>query len=176
MQESFWWWQCSDRYIFSLSPHLHTPFPPSLISLMVSVDVKHHVYFTYLSDFVRAGLWSCYRQHTNKNKNDDGITRRLDTMISSVQRFSSWRKCSLYAVCVAAIFATEVEAVTRNTKEEEEEEEEHTHTNTRTNARTHSRTHTRTHARTHAQTHTRTRTQTSKINKQKQKPKNLRLS
>ena len=23
---------------------LHTPFPPSLISLMVSVDVKHHVY------------------------------------------------------------------------------------------------------------------------------------
>ena len=29
MQESFWWWQCSDRYITSLSPHLHTPFPPS---------------------------------------------------------------------------------------------------------------------------------------------------
>ena len=49
MQESFWWWQCSDRYIISLSPHLHTPFPlssPSLISLMVSVDVKHHVYLT----------------------------------------------------------------------------------------------------------------------------------
>ena len=47
MQKSFWWWQCSDRYIISLSPHLHTPFPPfcpSLISLMVSVDVKHHVY------------------------------------------------------------------------------------------------------------------------------------
>ena len=37
----------NDRYIISLSPHLHTPFPslsPSLISLMVSVDVKHHVY------------------------------------------------------------------------------------------------------------------------------------
>ena len=33
--------------ILSLFPHLHTPFPsfsPSLISLMVSVDVKHHVY------------------------------------------------------------------------------------------------------------------------------------
>ena len=47
MQESFWWWQCSDWYIISLFPHLHTPFPhfsPSLISLMVSVDVKHHVY------------------------------------------------------------------------------------------------------------------------------------
>ena len=44
MQESFWWWQCSDRYIISLFPHLHTPFPPSLISLMVSVDVKHRVY------------------------------------------------------------------------------------------------------------------------------------
>ena len=46
-QKSFWWWQCSDRYIISLSPHLHTPFPPlspSLISLVVSVEVKHHVY------------------------------------------------------------------------------------------------------------------------------------
>ena len=35
-------------HIISLSPHLHTPFPPfspSLISLTVSVDVKHHVYF-----------------------------------------------------------------------------------------------------------------------------------
>ena len=54
MQESFWWWQCSDRYIVSLSPHLHAPFPPfspSLISLMVSVDVKHHVYLlTYLQE------------------------------------------------------------------------------------------------------------------------------
>ena len=34
------------------SPHLHTPLPPfcpSLISLMVSVDVKHHVYLlTYV--------------------------------------------------------------------------------------------------------------------------------
>ena len=47
MQKSFRWWQCSDRYILSLSPHLHTPFPtfsPSLISRTVSVDVKHHVY------------------------------------------------------------------------------------------------------------------------------------
>ena len=48
MQESFWWWQCSDRFILSLFPKLHTPFPPfspSLINLMmVSVDVKHHVY------------------------------------------------------------------------------------------------------------------------------------
>ena len=34
---------CSNRYTVSLSPHLHTPFPPSLTSLMVSGDVKHHV-------------------------------------------------------------------------------------------------------------------------------------
>ena len=48
MQESFWWWHRSDRYIISFFHHLHTPFTrfsPSLISLMVSVDVKHHVYF-----------------------------------------------------------------------------------------------------------------------------------
>ena len=28
-------------YIISLFPNLHTPFSPSLISLVVSVDVKH---------------------------------------------------------------------------------------------------------------------------------------
>ena len=27
MQKSFWWWQCYDRYIISLSPYLHIPFP-----------------------------------------------------------------------------------------------------------------------------------------------------
>ena len=48
MQESFWWWQCSDRYITSLSTHLHTPFilfSLSLTSLMLSMDVKQHAYF-----------------------------------------------------------------------------------------------------------------------------------
>ena len=29
MQKSFWWWQCRDRYIISLSTHLYIPFPPS---------------------------------------------------------------------------------------------------------------------------------------------------
>ena len=53
MQVSFWWWQCSNRYIISLSPHLHTPFYPSLISLMVSVDVKHHVYLFTVFDGMR---------------------------------------------------------------------------------------------------------------------------
>ena len=51
MQESFWWWQCSDRYVVSLFPHLHTPFhtfSPSIISFVVSVDVKHHVYLLLL--------------------------------------------------------------------------------------------------------------------------------
>ena len=54
MQESFWRWHCSDRYVISLFPHLHTlfpPFPPSLISLMLSVDIKHHVYL------LKKGLW-----------------------------------------------------------------------------------------------------------------------
>ena len=49
MQESFWWWQCSDECIISLFPHLHTPFPPSLISHMVSVEDKHHVYLFTLA-------------------------------------------------------------------------------------------------------------------------------
>ena len=58
MQGSFWWWQYSDRYIISLSPHFPTPFPhhfsPSLIRITVSVDVKHHV---YLLLFLRMYLW-----------------------------------------------------------------------------------------------------------------------
>ena len=32
MQESFWWWQCRDRCIISLFPHLHTPSSPLLFS------------------------------------------------------------------------------------------------------------------------------------------------
>ena len=64
MHESFWWWQCGDRYIISLSPHLHTPFPtfsPSLICLVVSVDVKHHVYLLTLLLTSRAYLWTTSR-------------------------------------------------------------------------------------------------------------------
>ena len=47
MQESYMWRQCSDRYI--TSPLL--PFSPTLISLMVSVDVKHHVYLLLITTF-----------------------------------------------------------------------------------------------------------------------------
>ena len=44
MQESFWWWQCGDRYIdlSPSSPTSITSFSPSLISFLVSVGVKHH--------------------------------------------------------------------------------------------------------------------------------------
>ena len=56
MQESFWWWQCNDGYIIS-QPHpiptpTPTPFSPSLISLVVSVDVKHHGYLLELRSCV----------------------------------------------------------------------------------------------------------------------------
>ena len=35
----WWWWECSDRYVIFLFPHLHPPFSPSLISLMMSQRV-----------------------------------------------------------------------------------------------------------------------------------------
>ena len=61
MQKPFWWWQCSDGYIISLffpppppPPPASIPLPPrpplppavspSLISLVISLDVKHRVY------------------------------------------------------------------------------------------------------------------------------------
>ena len=79
MQKSFWWWQCSDRYIISLSPHLHTlfpPFSPSLISRTVSVDVKHHGYFQckllrYMCRRIIACINSCARV---KNSNTGSHT------------------------------------------------------------------------------------------------------
>ena len=64
MQKSLWWWQCTDRYIISLSPHFHTPFPPfspSLINLMVSVDVKHHVYLLTLVAIYVLTLWYFFK-------------------------------------------------------------------------------------------------------------------
>ena len=68
MQESVWWWQCSDRYIIlSLFPHLHThfpPFSPSLTSLMVSVDVKHHVYLLRAAVPQQWGEWPLELIHT----------------------------------------------------------------------------------------------------------------
>ena len=62
MQESSWCWQYSDRYAITLfpHPHLHTPFPllsPSLISLMVSVAVKHDVYFLRSNRLVNNDKW-----------------------------------------------------------------------------------------------------------------------
>ena len=46
--------------IYSLSsPTSIPPFPPfspSLISLMVSVDVKHHVYYRYLLQWARCDI------------------------------------------------------------------------------------------------------------------------
>ena len=62
MQESFWRWQCSDRYIISLSPHLHTPFP----SRTVSVDVKYHVYLlTYRGAALQAKFMITYIRGDN---------------------------------------------------------------------------------------------------------------
>ena len=57
MQESFWWWQCNDRCIIYLPPppppYPLPPFSASLISLMVSVDVKHRVYLLYNAFFFK---------------------------------------------------------------------------------------------------------------------------
>ena len=47
--EVLWWWQCSDRYIISLSPTSisPSPFSPSLISRTVFVE-RESTMFTYL--------------------------------------------------------------------------------------------------------------------------------
>ena len=63
MQESFWWWQCSDRYNDLPLPRPPYPLPsfsPSLMSLVVSLDVKHHVYLlTTLESHATRAQWVC---------------------------------------------------------------------------------------------------------------------
>ena len=83
MQESFWWWYCN-RHIIS-SPHLHTPFPPfslSLISLMVSVDVKHHVYLLIIT-MIRMGVVSpCWTEIPDQN-----IIINLIHLVATIKSF-----------------------------------------------------------------------------------------
>ena len=106
MQKSFRWWQCSERYIISLFPPLHTPLPPffpSLISLVVSVDVMHHVYLlTYQSTgrlhrtkqcktslFVFAGSLSCFFCHPQWGTADAEINVPCDDKCSP---FKAWSR------------------------------------------------------------------------------------
>ena len=57
MQKSFWWWQCSGRYIISLSPYLHTPsFSPSLWFLWTSSTIFTYVY-SRLAHRPYSALW-----------------------------------------------------------------------------------------------------------------------
>ena len=92
IHESFWWWQCSDWYIISRFPHLHTPPPffPSLRSFMVSVDVKHHVY-----------LLTCFPQsnppETAVTTTDNGIYpgRTWTTLQASAGQQNGEKQCSL---------------------------------------------------------------------------------
>ena len=86
MQESFWWWQRGDRYIISLFPHLHTPPPPpppppspSLISLMVSVDVKHHVYILGVKHQVTYSKASPFDQSVHER-----VTARCVTSVGNI--------------------------------------------------------------------------------------------
>ena len=51
MQKSFWWWQCSDRYIISLSlsPHLHTPFSDRYI---ISLSLSPHLHTPFSDRYI----------------------------------------------------------------------------------------------------------------------------
>ena len=63
-----------------LCPHLHTPFSPSLISLMVSVDIKHHV---YLLSFTRPfmGIYSLNSHIKTNHKSNSKQTKMNEAEI-----------------------------------------------------------------------------------------------
>ena len=74
MQESFWWWQYSDRYIISLSPLFLWPLIYNLPFPIVSVDINHYVYLLMtiimlwcLWDFVMLQFRANNFEKTNRN-------------------------------------------------------------------------------------------------------------
>ena len=81
MQGSFWWWQCSDRYIISLSSTSvpRPPPPPSPVPnkpFTVSVDVKLHVYSqkwilsSGICNYLQVTLSACRLGNTHEKKTD----------------------------------------------------------------------------------------------------------
>ena len=80
MKESFCWWQCSNRYIIFLLPHLHTPFSPSLIILIVSVNGKHQVLH---KDFAQnIPLVLCWISKLSSWVTNSGTGRTKDRQVS----------------------------------------------------------------------------------------------
>ena len=82
MHKSFWWWQCRDRYIISPPnppppppPYPLPPFSPSLINLVVSVDVKHHVYCWSWKD--------CKASHAGKHQRAHSLISRSSARSST---------------------------------------------------------------------------------------------
>ena len=79
MQESFWWWQCSNRYIslpLPPPPPIPLPFSPSLISLTVFVDVKHHVYLLTIWQRLLQSLCLAQRRSTAAGSSCDWLISR----------------------------------------------------------------------------------------------------
>ena len=80
-------------YILSLFPHLHTPFPrfsPSLIGLMVSVNVKHRVYWHH--HFAVDGTCSHKTVRKTTTFDEKGAPKRTRTgsVCSVVKRLIPW--------------------------------------------------------------------------------------
>ena len=59
------WLRCSDGYIISLFPLLHTPFSPVSISLIVSMNVKQHVYLPTGTISVQAKIRQVLKEDYN---------------------------------------------------------------------------------------------------------------
>ena len=102
--------ECSDRYIISLFPHLHTPFPPfspSLISLVVSVDVKHHVYllhspFLLVLRFIQPDVKGVNETLKINTKTSQGpvlriFTREVDSFLN--ERVTRYRSKEVGTLC-----------------------------------------------------------------------------
>ena len=66
----------------SLSHHLHTPFSLFLISLMVSVDVKHHVYL--LSSVYNYGVDGSREFSDSKLQNRPGSLKLQEEVSQSL--------------------------------------------------------------------------------------------
>ena len=102
MQKSFWWWQRSDRYQYNLLP---PPFSPSLISLVVYVDVKHHVYWLTLGSIHLS-------PHKSYQTDDSGywVTKRCTLIKKSqdrdVVKITTGQKITMWSCLCTLLWST----------------------------------------------------------------------
>ena len=91
MQELFWWWHCSDRYIISLSPHFHTPLSAMFTYLQGEVGLYFDVDDAVVEDAHAYGSEHLLRIEMNEKLGENLVTRDLVKVKGDLDRRGHFR-------------------------------------------------------------------------------------